>query len=111
MGGRGIMNIFDIHIAFMSWGDGGKRRPVLIIDENADSVTVFNITTKYESKSEKIRTKYFLINDWKQSGLDVQSYIDTNITVTLPATAIDSKSPIGRLSAEDEMRLMEFIDR
>ena len=105
------MSIFDIYVAFVSWGSGGKRRPVLVLEEYADSAVVFNITAQYESKSEGIREKYFIINDWQQAGLDRQSYVDTNYTVTLPLTAVDSKKPIGRLSTTDEMRLIEFINR
>ena len=102
------MKVFDIYIAYVSWGDGGKRRPVLILEEKRDSVTAFNITTHYEDKSETIRAKYFPINDWKQAGLDRQSYIDTNGTVTLPPSAVDNL--IGRLTAADEMRLIEFMN-
>ena len=101
------MNTFDIYIAYVSWGDGGKRRPVLILEESPDSVTAFNITTHYEDKSETIRAKHFIINDWKQAGLDRQSYIDTNATITLPQTAIDNL--IGRLTPLDEIRLVEFL--
>ena len=103
------MNTFEIYIAFVSWGSGGKRRPVLIIDENTDTVTVFNITTHYNDKSEKIRSKYFVINDWQKAGLDRQSFIDTNNTITLPQTAVDSQNPVGRLSVADEIRLIKFI--
>ena len=103
------MKIFDIYIAYVSWGDGGKRRPVLILEEKPDRVTAFNITTRYEDKSETIRAKYFPINDWKQAGLDRQSYIDTNSTVTLPPTAIEN--PIGRLTPADETRLIGFMSQ
>ena len=104
------MITFDIYIAYVSWDSGGKRRPVLILEETADNVTVFNITTKYEDKSETIRAGYFTVNDWKQAGLDKPSYVDTNKTVTLPITAVD-KNPLGRLSAADETRLIEFINQ
>jgi hypothetical protein len=103
------MNAFDIYIAFVSWGSGGKRRPVLVLEEGVDSVTVFGITTQFENKSETIRAKYFVINDWQQAGLDSQSYVDTNNTLTLPLTAVDIDNPIGKLSATDEIRLVEFI--
>ncbi|MCL2420750.1 MAG: hypothetical protein FWD03_02730 [Defluviitaleaceae bacterium] len=105
------MNIFDIYIAFVSWGSGGKRRPVLVLDKNAGGAVVFNITTHYFDKNEKIRAKYFIINDWQQAGLDRQSYIDTNNTITVPLTAVDSKKRIGRLSLLDEKRLIEFVNQ
>ena len=103
------MNTFEIYIAFVSWGNGGKRRPVLIIEENPETVTVFNITTHYLDKSEKIRMNYFVINDWQQAGLDKQSYIDINNTITLPLTAVDTKKPVGKLSVADETRLINFM--
>jgi len=103
--------IFDIYIAFVSWGSGGKSRPVLILEESIDSVTAFSITTQYDSKSKAIRVKYFTISDWQQAGLNDQSYVDTNNTITLPHTAIDSNHPIGKLSAADELRLIEFINQ
>ena len=110
MGGRGVMNIFDVYIAYVSWGSDGKRRPVLILEETVENVTALNITSKYESKSEAIRAGYFVINDWKTAGLNRQSYIDTNKAVNFPITAID-KNPLGRLSAEDEIRLIKFINQ
>jgi len=103
------MKIFDIYIAYISWESGGKRRPALILEKGVGSVTVFNITTRYEGKSEDIRAKYFTINNWQQAGLDRPSYIDTNRTVTLPITAVDI--PIGKLTAADEARLIEFINQ
>ena len=105
------MNIFEIYIAYVSWGSGGKQRPVLILEHDADGVTVFNITTQYDNKSEFIRVKYFAIIDWKQAGLAKPSYIDTNNTITIPLTAIDYKNPIGKLSAADELRLIKFISQ
>ena len=105
------MKTFEIYIAYVTWGPGGKRRPVLILEENNDSAMVFNITTHYEKKSERIRAKYFVINDWQQAGLNRESYIDTNNTITLPLTAVDSKRPIGKLSARDERLLIKFISQ
>jgi hypothetical protein len=103
------VRIFDIYIAYVSWGSGGKRRPVLILEESVGSVTAFSITTRCERKSEEIRAKYFTINDWQQAGLDRQSYIDTNSTLTLPRTAVDN--PAGKLSVKDEQRLIEFMNQ
>jgi len=66
------MNVFDIFVAYIEWGEGGKIRPILIIERQEKIITVFNITTQYEHKSEIIRNKYFKINDWKQAGLEKQ---------------------------------------
>ena len=86
-------------------------RPVLILGQQESIVSVFNITTQYESKSEAIRAGYFKIHDWKQAGLDKQSFVDTNTVLEIPAIAFDGKSEIGRLSSSDEMKLIEFISQ
>ena len=104
------MDIFDIYIAYVSWGSGGKKRPVLILGQLDDKITVFNITTKYEDKSEAVRIKYFKINDWKQAGLSQQSYIDTNNTIVLPVSAVDVQHPVGMLTDNDAERLLEFVE-
>jgi len=100
---------FGIYIAFISWGTGGKRRPVLVILCADGFASVFRITSQYESKSETIRARYFAINDWQQAGLDKQSYIDTGEIVELPETSIINDTPIGYLSLEDKQRFISFL--
>ena len=101
------MDVFDIFIAYVNWGDDGKRRPVLILDNGLNNVVVFNITTRYEEKSEVLRQKYFKITEWKQAGLNYESYIDTNKTTTLPISSIEY--PIGSLTEIDVQRLLKFL--
>ena len=105
------MSIFDIFIAYVSWGHNGKSRPVLIIKQLEDSVVVFSITTQFDNKSDLMRSKYFQINDWKQAGLDKQSYIDTNTTVTLPISSVNTKKPVGILTESDIQKLIEFLTK
>ena len=105
------MDIFDIYITYVSWGDSGKKRPVLIIEQQEKIVSVFNITTQYENKNEIIRSKYFMINDWQQAGLAKQSYVDTNVVRDLPIAALGGKSEIGRLTENDVTRLIEFLSK
>jgi len=109
------MNIFDIYIAYVSWGGAvnevgsDKKRLVLILEQIADRVTVFNITSRYDCKSEIIRSKYFKINDWHQAGLNQQSYIDTNNTVILPLSSINVTHPVGTLTVSDVQKFIEFM--
>lgn len=103
------MNPFDIFIAYISWGDAGKARPVLVFNQNDDRVSVLTITTQYESKSEFVRTKYFKINEWQQASLERPSYIDTGSMFELPKTVFDAKTPIGRLTVNDKIRLLGFL--
>ena len=105
------MNIFDIYITYISWGEKGKKRPVLILEKQKTIVSVFIITTQYENKNEKISAKYFKINDWQQAGLTKQSYVDTHTVRDLPIAALTGKSEIGRLTEFDMQRLIEFLSK
>ena len=69
MGGEWLMKPFDIFITFMSWDGGGKNRPVLVFILGNDTVDVYQITTKYEEKSETIQSQYYKLDDWVQAGL------------------------------------------
>ena len=109
MGGERVVDIFDIFIAYVSWGSGGKKRPVLILEQRMSEIVAFNITTQYEEKSEAVRSKYFKIKEWQQAGLCRQSYIDINDTVTLPLSSVDVEHPVGTLTESDVQNLMAFL--
>ena len=102
------MELFTLYISYVSWGNDGKHRPVLVFALKDETVYVYPITSKYESKSEAIQARYFKINDWEYAGLDRLSYVDTKKHIPIPISALKIKTPIGKLSAEDKKRLMEF---
>jgi len=64
---------------------------------------------QYENKSEAIREKYFKINDWVYAGLDKPSYVDTRSYLPVPIPVLKDKTPIGRLSANDKQKLLEYL--
>ena len=101
------MKPFELYIAYIPWGGGGKCRPVLLLSHTGERAWIYPITTQYENKSEKIKANYFPVSDWAQAGLHRQSYIDTKTRISINATDIDE--PIGQLSHADKMRLMEFL--
>lgn len=103
------MKMFDIFIAYVSWGVDGKKRPVLIMDKTIQSIIAFNITTKYDDKSEIIRSRYFKIKDWQKAGLNKQSYIDTNDVIALPVSSVDDEHQIGRLTETDMECFINFM--
>jgi len=103
------MDPFEIFISYISWGSGGKNRPVLVLLLNTDSIFVYPITTQYENKSEAVRKWYFKMDDWMQAGLSRQSYIDTGTLIKLPLSVIDNKKPIGRLTMAEKQRLLDFL--
>lgn len=101
------MKINDIYTAYVSWTQGGKRRPVLIIQENNTDVLVFKITSKY--KSSHVQKYYYPLIDWKISGLVKPSYVDTMSRVRLLKDEV-SFHYVGRLSVRDRIGLAEFIE-
>ena len=66
------MNIFDIYIAFVTWSEGGKARPVLILEQYEMVIFVFIITTQYDGKSEAVR-----IRSYKRNFIRNCKFIDT----------------------------------
>ncbi len=105
------MKPFEIFIVYISWGSGGKSRPVLAFLQGGNKISVYPITSQYDDKSEAIKARCFKINDWSRSGLDKQSYIDTGTLISLPTSVVDSKKPIGQLTNEDKQRLLEFLTK
>jgi hypothetical protein len=105
------MEPFELYIAYISWGSDGKNRPVLVLLSSDTAVSVYPITTQYENKSEAVRSKYFKITEWTPAGLDKQSYVDTGILLNLPKSVLDKKQPIGKLTATDKQKLLEFLTK
>lgn len=103
------MKINEIYTAYVSWNQGGKRRTVLIIREDDASVSVFKITSKYQTKSSNIRKYYCPIKEWKESGLVRQSYIDTITRLNLTKKDVRFNY-VGKLSVRDRIDLAEFIE-
>ena len=103
------MQPFDVFITYVSWNGGGKNRPVLAFIINDEIVDIYQITTKYENKSETVKSLYFKIDDWAQAGLDSPSYIDTGTLISLSTAAFKNKMPIGRLTENDKQRLLVFL--
>jgi mRNA-degrading endonuclease toxin of MazEF toxin-antitoxin module len=99
------MNPYDLHIAYVSWGDEGKRRPVLVLSSDQKEAAVFRITSQYKSKSAVIQSQYVAIDDWAQAGLTKQSYIDIGKIIDLPITTVQP-APIGKLSKNDLHKLL-----
>jgi hypothetical protein len=104
------MKTFEIYIAYISWGEDGKNRPVLVSDLLENKVVLYPITTKYDKKSPVIRANYYVIKKWHEAGLRQKSYVDTGTEITYPQSAIAS-SPIGKLTEHDKKALVEFLSK
>lgn len=104
------MKNFDIYLAYVEFSDysGGKFRPVLILFYANEEIYIYPVTSKYKNKSDKIKANYFKINDLKNTGLTMVSYIDTGNLIVLSNKRFSFKK-IGFLSEKDKKRLLEFI--
>jgi hypothetical protein len=111
LGGEWLMLPFDIFIAYVSWGSGGKRRPMLVYKASEKDIITFPVTTQYDSKSKAIQARYFAINDWAQAGLYKPSFIDAGTPYTFPDAFLMKSEPIGRLTDNDKRRLVEFLGK
>jgi hypothetical protein len=105
------MKPFDIFIACVSWGSGGKRRPILVYKTSDSDIMTFPITTQYAAKPKAIQARYFAINDWAQAGLDKQSFVDTGTPYIFSESSLKNAAPIGRLTESDKKRLIRFFEK
>jgi len=105
------MHPFDIFIAYISWGDAGKHRPVLVYALDDNYVRLYPITTQYSNKSELVKTKYFAIQNLACAGLVKPSYIDTGTRLKQPISILVNIKPIGKLSEMDKLRLVQFLQK
>ena len=105
------MNLFEIYISYISWGSGGKLRPVLVFSLENGVASVYSVTSQYANKSEAIRKKFFKIDDWAAAGLDAQSYVDTISYFDIPVSFLQNKTPIGQLTESDKIRLKDFLSK
>jgi len=99
----------DIAVAFIEFrgSAGGKTRPVLILFEKENSYYVFPFTTKYKTKSDKIRRQYYKVKYWMESGLKKESWIDTGSILCLTKNDYNLIK-IGKLSEYDIEGLIKF---
>ncbi|MDR0897104.1 MAG: hypothetical protein LBN04_04535 [Oscillospiraceae bacterium] len=102
---------YDLFIVYISWGTGGKSRPVLVLSMGETTVDVFPVTTQYANKSAAIQAKYYPIAQWREAGLDKESYVDTGTLLTIPLAVIAKKAPIGQLTMYDRLGLLALLSK
>ncbi|GAB2319499.1 type II toxin-antitoxin system PemK/MazF family toxin [Alkalibacterium sp. s-m-22] len=106
------MNNYDIvtvYVAF-SKGDGGKRRPILVLDFDREGIEFYSLTSKFAKKSKRIQKQYYKIEDWKEAGLVIPSWIDIGKRIWLPLNEVDKISKVGQLTLRDKEKLADFLE-
>lgn len=106
-----MMNkIVSMYVAYVG-SKGGKRRPVLIVENNKNEVFFYAITSKFRNKSASIKKFYFHIEDWIDFNLKKESWIDTgNLFILSKETTVFKYKDIGELSKHDMNRLEAFLE-
>lgn len=104
------MQINEVYTAFVSWPGGGKRRPILILKNSRDILYVFKITSKYGTKSPKVKKQYYPIQDWRDAGLKKPSFIDVGVVKRLNKRSEIKFKYVGKLTTNDIEGLALFIE-
>lgn len=102
----------DIVSAFVAFAEGknGKKRPILVLEDRKGTVLAYKITTKYENKSDSMKSHYYPLLKWRESNLDQQSYVDTFRPIKIVKNSVNGQfKTIGKLSLIDKEGLRDFI--
>ena len=107
-----IIKRFEIawlYVAFVQ-GNGGKRRPILVLSDYSGQLAFYAITHQFKNKSAKIQKQYCPILDWnKIAGLTMPSYIDTGKIFTIDEQNLTDLKVTGRLTRIDIINLKHFL--
>ncbi|WP_429973153.1 type II toxin-antitoxin system PemK/MazF family toxin [Enterococcus sp. AZ163] len=103
--------IITVYLAFVG-KSGGKRRPVVVIEDKKERLEFFSITSKYSEKSERMKRLYYPIKNWKEAGLSKESWID--VGTLRGVSKLDNDiifKHVGKLTYNDISNLNEFISK
>ena len=102
------MKIYIASIPFDA-GSGIKSRPAFVVVPGSVTTGVLKITSQYRNKPQSIRKLYFPIKQWKKAGLTKPSYVDIHMIYQIPTSTIVSRQPIGKLTDEDALNLVDMV--
>lgn len=89
-------------------GSGSKIRPAVVVKFNNEIIRTYRLTTKYENKSDYIKSQYLEVIDWAKSNLKRRSWIDTIQYYDVEDKGFNIKI-IGKLSVRDIERLKDYL--
>ena len=104
------IDIYSVLVTRIEYADksGSKIRPAVVVKFNDEVIRTFRITSKYEDKSDYIKSQYLEIIDWFKAGLRNPSWIDMVQLYDIDNDGFNIKV-IGKLSDRDINRLKEYI--
>jgi hypothetical protein len=104
---------YDIFWHTLTYEDrtGGKARPIIIFDEE-ETEKIFEIVGVYSyQKWFKQDNRFYKIVDWKQVGLEKESYVKLSAIEAINKSQIDENEKIGHLSDNDIVGLSTAIEQ
>lgn len=107
------MNDIEVYSVLVSridyaGGSGSKIRPAVVVKFNNEVIRTYRLITKYENKSDYIKSQYLDVFDWAKANLKRRSWIDTIQYYDLEDKGFNIKI-IGKLSDRDIERLKGFL--
>ncbi|EHL98749.1 hypothetical protein HMPREF9103_01304 [Lentilactobacillus parafarraginis F0439] len=105
---------FDVawmYVGFVQ-GQGGKKRPILILKSQDNQLFFYAITSKFIQKSATIQKQSAPIMKWREvGGLTKPSVIDVGQIFSVDISATDTIEVTGHLTREDVINLKQTVER
>ncbi|HGA0633315.1 TPA: hypothetical protein ACGQH9_000052 [Streptococcus agalactiae] len=104
------IEVYSVLVSCINYADGtgSKIRPAVVVKFNNEVIRTYRLTTKYENKSDYIKSQYLEVIDWAKANLERRSWIDTIQYYDLENKGFNIKI-IGKLSDRDIERLKDFL--
>ncbi len=73
------IEVYSVLVSRIEYSDGtgSKVRPAVVVKFNDEVIKTLRLTTKYENKSDNIKSQYLEVIDWAKANLKRRSWIDT----------------------------------
>ncbi len=104
------IEVYSVLVSRIEYSDGtgSKVRPAVVVKFNDEVIKTLRFTTKYENKSDYIKSQYLEVIDWAKANLKRRSWIDTIQYYDVENKGFNIKI-IGKLSDRDVERLKDFL--
>ncbi|HEP5771660.1 TPA: hypothetical protein VC263_001769, partial [Streptococcus pyogenes] len=71
------IEVYSVLVSRIEYSDGtgSKVRPAVVVKFNDEVIKTLRLTTKYENKSDNIKSQYLEVIDWAKANLKRRSWI------------------------------------
>ena len=91
-------------------GTGSKKRPVIIVSVDEDSVVLDIVGVYSYRKWFQEDVRFYELLDWPEAGLLKKSYVKLSSLYEINNELIEDEEFIGSLSDRDKLGLIEAIE-